>query len=703
MQIISFSSALVAFLGLLAAVLQTAALRSFLSVFAGNELVMAIALGLWLAAAGGGSMAGRRIRSSSGLGVVVLVAGFLSQLPAFLPLVRTAASLAPGETVPLGATIGAALLALGPLCFAIGLQFPLAVRQLKGNGAAAYGLEAFGAVLGGALYTFLLAGLVPGPVVLTAAGAAYMIIGASLLRKPTALLGITVPAAVFMAMVQLGPAPDASASRPLVRKESRYGAIEVYRSRGQADVYAAGKLQFSYPDPETEEMRAHLAATLHPHPRRVLLLGGSPAVGRELLRYPEMAVDFVELDPELISIATAILDDSDRAAFTVGRWTAFPEDGRRFIRQRGGGPYDLVILNAPAPATAGLNRYWTIEFFRELRGVLAPGGVVALSIPPSYGYVGTKMQAASGALYQALHRTFSRVSVSAAEYGLLAASDSAIETAPIALRLRFASRRIPTRSFHEYLLLDVFDARKVRDATDRLASVDRVNSDRHPIAFFNTLLVWAEIQGGRIPAFLEAVARHHGQLLALSACGLIVLFIILRRTGRAVEAVVMNGGFTAMSFSVILLLLFQTAYGSVFERVGLFTATFMAGSAAGALLPPAKSPLARLRLIEGAAALGLLAAAFFPAWESALYLLNILSGTAAGALFAAAVQYQAEGDAADRSGRFYGLDLAGAFLGALLTAILLVPLAGMGETILLLAALKTGTFVLLLAVREGRA
>ena len=46
-------------------------------------------------------------------------------------------------------------------------------------------------------------------------------------------------------------------------------------------------------------------------------------------------------------------------------------------------------------------------------------------------------------------------------------------------------------------------------------------------------------------------------------------------------------------------------------------------------------------------------------------------------------------------GRFYALDLAGAWLGTLLVSVLLVPLVGISNTLLFLAALKACSLFLL--------
>ena len=56
-------------------------------------------------------------------------------------------------------------------------------------------------------------------------------------------------------------------------------------------------------------------------------------------------------------------------------------DGRRYIRlaeySGSGERYDLVILNLPMPSTLQLNRFYTKEFFQNVRAVLAEDGIFA--------------------------------------------------------------------------------------------------------------------------------------------------------------------------------------------------------------------------------------------------------------------------------------------------------------------------------------
>lgn len=118
-----------------------------------------------------------------------------------------------------------------------------------------------------------------------------------------------------------------------------------------------------------------------------------------------------------------------------------------------------------------------------------------------------------------------------------------------------------------------------------------------------------------------------------------------------------------MAFSLIVMLAYQSAYGYVYERVGILSACFMAGSALGAARGQTR-PLRLLMFCEGmGASVLLLATLLFRAeW---LYALLMALG---GAVFVTAVEHTRSADAASRSGSLYGL--------------VLVPLFGTRNTIL---------------------
>jgi len=328
---------------------------------------------------------------------------------------------------------------------------------------------------------------------------------------------------------------------------------------------------------------------------------------------------------------------------------------------------------------------------------LNDNGMIVLTLPASFGYVGKRTRVANGAIVSSLRAVFRTVALSSEEYGVLAASDGAIETNAGALRKRLRERATPMAHFHEYVLDDAFDPMAVERYRARLGTVSENNTDIRPIAYRYNLLVWADVQkSGVLMWFVE-----QGVTVALAVLALLaVAAVTVRKRNKGVAFSVFIAGFSAMSFSVVILLAYQSAFGLVYERVALLTALFMAGSAGGAyVVRDVSRPLFAMRICEVAAVSLLLAVPLFFGHEALFAAVTALMGAIGGAMFGAAVNYRGGTNA----GRLYGLDLAGSFLGALLTAIILVPLFGIQNTLLFVVSLKIMSLIVLVSIGHEKA
>lgn len=125
----------------------------------------------------------------------------------------------------------------------------------------------------------------------------------------------------------------------------------------------------------SEYSRLMMAALyVQPQPRRILMvgLGGGvvPSVLQQLL--PEAQIDVVEIDPAVIRVAGSHF--GFRAA---PRTRVLAEDGRVFVKRQlgAGAKYDLVMLDAYDGEYIP-EHLLTLEFLREVGGLLEPGGAV---------------------------------------------------------------------------------------------------------------------------------------------------------------------------------------------------------------------------------------------------------------------------------------------------------------------------------------
>jgi len=194
-------------------------------------------------------------------------------------------------------------------------------------------------------------------------------------------------AALAAGVAVLAVVPSASSDDTVVRydRESRYYRIQVVdypakgrrclhfsRSRGiQSSMILAdpARLDLKY----SQTMIAALA--LHREPRDVLVVGlGGASIPKFLQKYyPELKLDIVELDPDVVRVCQDYFEFRGNAKTRV-----FVMDGRMYLK-RAEKQYDLILLDAYAADHMPFH-LTTVEFIQLVKSHLKPGGVVASNL-----------------------------------------------------------------------------------------------------------------------------------------------------------------------------------------------------------------------------------------------------------------------------------------------------------------------------------
>ena len=688
-------------MGFTSLLVQIAVLRQLLTVFSGNELDIGITLAVWLFFVGIGSAVGHRFRSRRAFGLSFLAIALLVQSTIlFIGFIRPVFGLVAGETVPLATTLFSTILSLLPVCVVIGAQFPLAVAWLKGDASRAYGWEAAGAFLGGVLFTFGLSGHVD--VFLIAAGisAVNILIALALFKRTRLLALLIIPVALHAGSDIIRNRFSEQDLQLVERVESRYGEITVFETRDQLNIFSSGTFDFSYPNTQADELKAHVPMALRPALHRVLLISGSPAVALEFLKYPGAFVDFVEIDPAMIDVSISLLSTEDRERLNNRRLKVIAADARNYIRTTSA-QYDLVVVNLPEPSTANLNRFYTMEFFQEVKTAMNKDGVLAFDLPASHGYIGRRMQAANGSVYRALRTVFANIALASEEYGGMYSSHGPLDIDADTFIRRFEDQHIPVQYFHPSLFKDIFDPLKRNMVQARLEKIDTINRDRRPVAYLYTMMLWAEMSGGKGLNWIFDLKDR--EVLVFLIAVLAIAVASFWRREQAVYYSLFSTGFAVMGFSMTILLAYQASYGYVYEIVGLLTALFMAGSAIGAYAArKLEASLTWLQLAEMSFLLLFLASPLCFRLEALYYVLALACGTIGGAQFVLTNRYVEGKTPGALAGRLYALDLGGSVLGAVLISLFFVPLLGIGNTILFLFALKGSSLALLFSLQESK-
>jgi len=710
--------------------------RELLVNFQGNELSLGVILACWLLLTGLGSwllgkVAGR-ISAKPQLFVVTVVL-YAVVLPVQLLLARVANTLvgvAPGQVPGLAAIVLAALIVLTPLCLLHGFQFPYACRILAGRkgrapeqAAGLYIAEALGSMAGGILFAYLLVHYLE-HLTIAAFTVVFNLAAGLLLLSPVIsyrfLPGKLIIGALCLAVVLgLGSGSvqrlELLSSRrqwrghDLVSVENTvYQNIAVTRKAGQLNFFANGLLLFTSPVPDitfVEEI-VHFPLLHHARPRSVLLIGG--AVGGvldEITKHP-VEIHYVEPDPRIIRTAERYLPAGfpDDARITV-EYT----DGRLFL-ERTTRAFDMVIMNLPPPSTLQVNRFYSREFFEAVRAVLRDRGVFAFGIPSSEAYITEEMLRLNRSIHSTLKEVFPAVAVIPDDYTILLASDDpalpALDAAAIGSRL--ADRGLETRLFTSHYVEHKLRPERVSRLSGYLHESGEINHDRRPIATFHSLALWNAKFHPRLRGAFELAGNVRGFWLA--AVPPLLLLPVLRPRARRkpgaypVALALFTSGFAGMTFTIMLLFLFQLSYGHLYQKIGVLTAAFMLGLAAGgwAMKRRMNSVSGGVPVLSSIVVVLALYACALPwlalllsgghgvAGEFPFSILNFGGGFLIGLQFplACGISLRRAGSVAPAVGLLYAVDLWGSVLGAVLAAILLIPVLGVVQTGLVVGALS---------------
>ncbi len=691
-------------LGFMAASFQIYLLREFAAEFTGNELTFGLVLGSWLLWGGLGSLVRPAKRTSSGRPVLARLYGATGALfAASLALLRFSHKLLgmlPAEISGFGPALAFALLAGLLLSFPLGHAFVLNSGRLGGDVGLVYILESAGAATAGLAVHFL---LIPGlsnwqGAAAVAAVTALVAMIAVERRGPKAWPTLALVLAVGLAV--LDGASLRAAWRPLDLVDTRdtpYGKLLVVRNAEQVTLYDNGLPVFSRPDLGASEDAVHFALLQRDKARRVLLVGGTASGCLEqVLKYPGVQVDCVELDPAVIGLARKHLPAPELAALDDPRVRIFTSDGRSFLA-RAAGRYDAVLLDLPEPATVQVNRYYTREFFIEVRERLAPGGVLSFVVPGAENFISPPLGQFLSCIAGTLRAVFPEVVLVPGTDVVFLASDGPLTLDAGRLSERIAALGLETLFVGPGMLPSRLDPRRVETlAAAATAGGIRINRDLVPVSYYFHALLWTgQFRGpesrllraaGSIPPFWFLDAP-----LVLFTLVLVFGAAIGRRSPARFLVPIAVMGFTSIVVELCLLIAFQADFGIVYGKIPLLLASFMAGLVAGAIMARRRRSLGRadISAVEAGFVLLLLLAALAlsgAGGEPVPFGLLAGFGLLGGYLFVAANRLFLRENA--HPGLGYGVDLLASFAGVVLASVFLIPLFGVPALVLRLAILN---------------
>jgi spermidine synthase len=696
-------------LGLLATSFQILLLREFSAYFYGNELSFGIVLAAWLLWGGLGSIVASKKGFRLGLPrLYYLVIGLLPLSLLAVRFSRFILHLLPGEVTGLTPILLLSFVLCLLINFPLGALFVENVRRMGGNIPRVYILESLGAAAAGPIVYALLLPLIPAwlAAAIISAGVAILVFISTDQKSAWPVLLLLL---IYLGGFSLSDLPSQRIYwrpyRLIAGADTRYGKLQVIQTQEEVSLYSNGSRVYSYPDPAAAEESVHFALLQNPAVCKVLLIGGGAGgtVG-ELLKYPRVHIDYVELDPEIIRLSQVFLDEQEIKNLSSERVHQIFDDGRAFLlktREK----YDFIILNLPAPSTAQINRFYTREFFLLAKKHLVPTGILSFPVASAENYISPDLQQFLSSLDYTLKSVFPEVKVVPGDRNIFLASARPILLDPGVLGQRIKALGLQTTYLNPAYLSSRLHPLRRQYLEEKIAQGGkRVNSDLNPISFFFHSVLWNAQFGGIESTALRRISKI--PLLWLLGIPLLLFFLLLsyfrvrkKRAGYLLTPLAVMG-MTTITIEIVVLVWFQALYGYLYGRIALLLSTFMLGLFLGSAASARAKAVSFKRLATTQFGFALFLLLFRVSLgarppEVLAFVFLLFIGGLGGDLFIIAnrLYLQEKRD----YGLGYGLDLAGSFLGALVTASLLIPLAGLPRLLDAVFILNTVCFLFLLA------
>jgi spermidine synthase len=490
----------------------------------------------------------------------------------------------------------------------------------------------------------------------------------------------------------------------LATVDTPYGRSSITGSKGQISLFQNNALVAESQGSSAEEF-VHLSALQHPNPQSILILGGGiEGLIRETQQYRTRRIDHIELDERAWNLAVTYLPESySHPPFTQAMQTQFT-DPRAYFRHHKQ-KYDLILLGMPEPDSAQNNRFYTIEFFRQVASHLSTNGVFAFRLRYAENLWTSHLLRRASSIHRALLEVFPQVMVLPGTSAILIASRIPLVQDPDRLAKRFVQRGIEARLVSPGYINYLYNNDRFHEIKTRLAQTyESPNSDARPICYQHTMVIWLSQFFPRLALMdlsdLDTLNRAPVSVGFVLFAVLSLLFLFVRRRSNLRGLfLAATAGFLAMVIESVLMVNYQTRSGVLYQDLGLLLTLFMAGLATGAVLldrgwragwlKPSRAHWFGIGIIIAFVLLDLYSIWIGSSDFGHQIILNgaglFCSGTMVAALFSYASLVN-DADSVPVRSLLYAFDLLGGCLGSLITSLFLLPIFGVINTVLLIIA-----------------
>lgn len=419
--------------GLFSIAAQTLLFREFVTTFEGNDISVGIFFGSWFLWVGLGAVLVRKSQALTEKLLKGIEFLFLAYLPAFVLqtiLIIQARELAGIESYALWSIRDILLVSIiinAPISLVTGILFPITCRWVSSDPVEqgerlpvsyVYMIEAAGSFAGGIGVTIFLglgASLVKIFLLLAfiLSLSVFLVQLAKILvpdsqraaglkfQSVSCALTILVPIVICLCFVRGYDETLMSRIRvikwtKLLPKEALTGSFQTAQAeylygtyQDQWVVIREGSVVEALPDESSAGRTAAIALCQKPDARKVLIIGSGLGLCRGLLKLPQIEkVIWTHCDSEYVQKVNDFIPPWLK--ITDERFEPNSTDVRLLLSKKQKS-FDIVILNLPDATSSVLNRYYTLESYRQIKESLVSDGVLAVRTAGGENIMGTEL------------------------------------------------------------------------------------------------------------------------------------------------------------------------------------------------------------------------------------------------------------------------------------------------------------------------
>lgn len=666
---------------------QLVILREFLTLFSGNEFVIAITLFNWLILGGVGTLIARFLHT-----IIRPTTGLLTNLSVLLSLFGIAELLCirilfkilfiHGQEAGFYETFLFTFFISSPYCILLGFLLPFSLYVIKSmseeySPVKVYMADNAGDALGGAFFSFVLVFLftpVEAVILSSLPLIAVSLFAMSYFKQPKLLSFAYI--LLFSACIVSGLNFEKSS---LERKncnlvfytETPYGRVEVQEYMGDFSLIRDGSPLFDVNNLEQSEQIVHYGLSQLDTVDSILFVSASSNVFSEAQKYQPQRIDYVEIDPDVAGAMFnySFLQKSDNV-FLIH------DDPIKFLKENDT-KFNAVIMDLPDPDTFGLNRFYSKEFFMTVKDHLSNNGVFVFSVQGFENYPEENLLKKLSSLYKTAGLCFEYIMILPFSQTYFVLSEKPLDSdIPKLLR----AKGIETSYLKKFFIPSL-----VKLKTEKLKRMINtkapVNSDFSPVIIKNAFGYW--------------FVKYQSSPMLFGVCLSVILAVYLFFLSKS-ESILFFTGFSAMAVQIAGLFIFQILFGSIYLKTGMLITLFLAGLLAGAWIGEKSENINSIRCLFIPDILIILMLIIF---VCAVYLVRydlsqlfffgfsfVFAGIC-GLQFSYGIK--TEKDNSSRVSGFFAADLMGAGAGLLIFTLVLLPYLGIFYSVAALCCIKT--------------